>query len=140
MLSRSFLLSLSGCLIATAVLGVLADDPVREDRIKVFLFASPAYFADSAVDVYKDACTSLAGTLIDGKVSSFLVGGRDIPTVLNRTDDWYCIFYDNYNCSGDEDDDETLVFADGVNNLESVGWEGNIHSVECHIENDGYST
>lgn len=43
----------------------------------------------------------------------------------------------NYNCSP-EDDDDMLTFADGVNNLQSVDWETDIHAFQCSIENEGY--
>jgi hypothetical protein len=39
------------------------EDAVREDRIKVFLFAAPAFFSEVAVDGWKDACVSLDNNL-----------------------------------------------------------------------------
>jgi hypothetical protein len=53
---------------------------------------------------------------------------------LQRTDYWYCTFYDNYDCSGDEDD--MLMFGDGVNNLRSVNWQTKIHALRCRIDDD----
>jgi hypothetical protein len=41
----------------------------------------------------------------------------------------------NYDC--DEDDVE-LTFSDGVNNLQSVKWETEIHAFKCSIENEAW--
>ncbi|KAF2279009.1 uncharacterized protein EI97DRAFT_456418 [Westerdykella ornata] len=114
-----------------------AEDLVREDRIKVFLYAAPAFWQEVAVDAYRDACTNLDNNLIDGSVQSILVGGHDIVSVLQRKDSWYCTFYDNYGCIGDGDPAATLVVADGVNNLQSVN-KTNIHAFRCRLEDDRY--
>ncbi|KAF1998761.1 hypothetical protein P154DRAFT_243824 [Amniculicola lignicola CBS 123094] len=106
-----------------------SEDTVREDRIKVFLFAEPAFFSEVAVDGWKDACVSLDNNLIDGSAQSILIGGHSVPAVYNRTDNWYCNFWDNYSCVGP--DTAKLTFADGVNNLASVGWHTKIHAVQC---------
>ncbi|KAF2727026.1 hypothetical protein EJ04DRAFT_517516 [Polyplosphaeria fusca] len=108
------------------------DDPVLEGRIKVWLFAYPAYFKGVLVDAYKDECTSLDNNLIDGQVNSFLVGGPDVETVMSRTDTWYCVFYDTYDCSGEDED--MLISPQGINNLNSVGWASQLHSLMCHVE------
>ncbi|KAF2019181.1 hypothetical protein BU24DRAFT_447747 [Aaosphaeria arxii CBS 175.79] len=113
-----------------------ADPGISKDRIKVFLFASPAFWGEVAIDAYKNQCIDLDNNLIDGSVQSILIGAHDIPTVMKRTDDWYCMFYDNYDCTGNEED--MLVFAAGVNNLRSVRWETKIHALKCIIENDDY--
>lgn len=39
------------------------DDAVLEGRIKVWLYAYPAYFKGVMVDAYKDACISLDNNL-----------------------------------------------------------------------------
>lgn len=67
-------------------------------------------------------------------VWSVLVGGRDIGDVLKRNDGWYCIFYDNYGCAGDEDD--MLVICGGDNNLITSGWDTRVHSIRCVNEGD----
>jgi hypothetical protein len=41
----------------------LAEDLVREDRIKVFLYAAPAFWQEVGVDAYKDICTNLGNNL-----------------------------------------------------------------------------
>ena len=40
-----------------------ADDAVREDRIKTFLFAMPAFFSEVAVDAPNNTCVSLDNNL-----------------------------------------------------------------------------
>lgn len=40
-----------------------ADDIVRSDRIKVFLYAAPAFFQEVTIDAYKDSCTDLDNSL-----------------------------------------------------------------------------
>jgi hypothetical protein len=112
------------------------EELVRSDRIKVFLYAAPAFWQEVAVDALKDTCTDLDNNLIDGMVQSILIGGRDVLGVLARTDNWYCTFYDNYDCEGDTAD--TLTVGDGVNNLASSNWTG-IHALKCSIENEWWS-
>ncbi|PSN69348.1 hypothetical protein BS50DRAFT_464356, partial [Corynespora cassiicola Philippines] len=111
---------------------VVAGDVISGNRIKVFLFAAPAFFSEVAVDAYNNTCVSLDNNLIDGRVRSILVGGHDVVSVLSRTDGWYCDFFDNYDCSGD--DTQRKTFADGVNNLGSSGWGRRIHSIRCTNE------
>lgn len=84
---------------------------------------------------------------IDGRVQSVLVGGHDVGAVLSREDNWYCQFFEyaslsngsvargltlisNYDCKSDNGD-EYLTFADGANNLASIGWGTKIHSLRC---------
>ncbi|KAF2877273.1 hypothetical protein BDV95DRAFT_481777 [Massariosphaeria phaeospora] len=112
--------------------GVRADDPVTEGRIKVFLFASPAFFAEVAVDAQRDKCVSLYNNLIDSKVQSVLVGGHDVAAVSRRRDYWYCVFYNNYECRGEEAD--MLMFPDGINNIAGDQWEARIHSLRCSVD------
>ncbi|KAJ8111572.1 hypothetical protein OPT61_g5865 [Boeremia exigua] len=71
---------------------------------------------------------------IDGRVQSILIGGHDVSSVLARDDYWYCQFFDNYDCEGDSSD-QYLTFADGVNNLASIGWGVKIHSLRCCNQN-----
>ncbi|KAF2797104.1 hypothetical protein K505DRAFT_236249 [Melanomma pulvis-pyrius CBS 109.77] len=119
---------LTALLLALCGVGA-ADDAVGENRIKVFLFAEPAFFSEVQVDAVNNTCVSLLNNLIDGRVQSLLVGGHDVSTVLKRMDYWYCVFYDNYACAGTED--QNLVFPDGVNNLASANWQTKIHSLQC---------
>lgn len=107
-----------------------ADDMIANNRIKVQLFAAPAFFSEVSVDAYNSQCLSLDNNLIDGRVQSILVGGHDVPSVLARDDYWYCQFFDNYDCTSDSSD-YYLTFADGVNNLASIGWGTKIHSLRC---------
>lgn len=37
---------------------------------------------------------ALTEVRVDGAVQSFLVGGQDVFEVMNRTDTWYCVFYE----------------------------------------------
>ncbi|KAH7131842.1 hypothetical protein B0J11DRAFT_428007 [Dendryphion nanum] len=106
---------------------------VSNDRIKVFLFAAPAFWQEVAVDAYKNVCIDLDNNLIDGRVQSILIGGHSVPEVMSRDDSWYCTFYDNYDCIGDVNG--TMIFSAGVNNLRSVGWQKKIHALMCQIEN-----
>jgi hypothetical protein len=56
----------AAALLFTSTFGVaedLAEDLVREDRIKVFLYAAPAYWREVAVDAYRDTCTTLTNNL-----------------------------------------------------------------------------
>ncbi|KAF2243147.1 hypothetical protein BU26DRAFT_437837 [Trematosphaeria pertusa] len=107
----------------------LAGDFVADNRIKVFLYGFPSFFSEVAVDVYNNTCLGLGNNLIDGHVQSILVGGPNVDAVLSRSDCWYCMFYDNYGCSGT--DDMTLTIPAGVNNLASAGWGARIHSISC---------
>ena len=43
--------------------GAVANDLVSDNRIKVFLFASPGFWSTSAIDAYKDACAHLDNNL-----------------------------------------------------------------------------
>lgn len=106
-----------------------ADDLVTKTRIKVQLFAGPAFVSEVSVDAYDKQCLSLDNNLIDGRVQSFLIGGHDVLTVLQRDDYWNCKFFDNYDC---KDDNEVLTIPDGVNNLASIGWGTRIHGLKCH--------
>jgi len=134
MMVYSFLLTTLGFLVACS--WGAADDIVRSDRIKVFLYAAPAFFQEVTIDAYKDSCTDLDNSLIDGQVQSILIGGRDVAEVMQRTDDWYCTFYKTYNCTGSGD--EMLTFGAGVNNLLSSNWT-EIHALRCSIENEWYT-
>ncbi|KAF1922414.1 uncharacterized protein M421DRAFT_27855, partial [Didymella exigua CBS 183.55] len=107
-----------------------ASDLIASNRIKVQLFAAPAFFSEVSVDVYDNKCLSLDNNLIDGRVQSILVGGHDVSAVLSRADYWYCQFFDNYECKI-QSGDQYLTFADGVNNLASIGWGTRIHSLQC---------
>jgi hypothetical protein len=40
-----------------------AGNLVSDDRIKVFLFAAPAFWQEVAIDAYKDACVNLDNNL-----------------------------------------------------------------------------
>ncbi|KAH6611869.1 hypothetical protein C7974DRAFT_370004 [Boeremia exigua] len=113
-----------------------AGDMIVKNRIKVQLFAAPAFFSEVSVDAYNNQCLSLDNNLIDGRVQSILVGGHDVAAVLVRKDYWYCQFFDNYDCKGD-DSDRYLTFADGVNNLASIGWDSKIHSLRCCNQDPG---
>ncbi|KAF2714052.1 hypothetical protein K504DRAFT_368821 [Pleomassaria siparia CBS 279.74] len=108
---------------------VAADDAVTDGRIKVFLFAQPAFFSQVQVDAQNDTCVSLRNNLIDGRVQSLLVGGQNVTAVLKRMDYWWCVFYDNYSCAGSED--TMLVYPDGMNNLASIDWQAKIHGLRC---------
>ncbi|KAF2746370.1 hypothetical protein M011DRAFT_404765 [Sporormia fimetaria CBS 119925] len=116
---------------------VRPEDLVREDRIKVFLYAQPAFWEEVAIDAIKDTCAHLTNSLIDGRVKSILIGGDDVVEVLQRVDNWYCIFYNNYSCVGDDKD--TLIISDGINNLQSAN-RTQIHSLKCRIENEVFET
>ncbi|KAF2029765.1 hypothetical protein EK21DRAFT_100983 [Setomelanomma holmii] len=107
----------------------VADDIVMKTRIKVQLFASPAFVSEVSVDAYNNQCLSLDNNLIDGRVQSLLVGGHDVAGVLNRDDYWNCRFFDNYGCN--ENSDDYLTIPDGVNNLSSIGWGTRIRSLRC---------
>jgi hypothetical protein len=50
-------------LVCRAAAVVADDDLVREDRIKVFLYAKPAFWSEVAIDAYKDVCTHLDNNL-----------------------------------------------------------------------------
>ncbi|KAF2464482.1 uncharacterized protein BDR25DRAFT_96577 [Lindgomyces ingoldianus] len=113
---------------------VVASDTVGENRIKVFLFAAPAFFQASEVDAGKDICVSLGNNLIDGKTQSILIGGADVDAVWARKDHWSCTFYDNYNC--ETGPTRNLTFVDGVNSLGGVGWQTKIHSLKCGVDSD----
>ena len=88
-----------------------ADDLVVKGRIKVQLFAAPAFVSEVSVDAYHNQCLSLDNNLylyrpsahyrvltsdlrIDGRVQSVLVGGHDVATVLKRDDFWNCRFFE----------------------------------------------
>lgn len=43
------------------------DELVRDDRIKVFLYAAPAFWQEVAVDAFKDTCTDLDNNLFVSK-------------------------------------------------------------------------
>ncbi|KAF2107806.1 hypothetical protein BDV96DRAFT_505414 [Lophiotrema nucula] len=134
-MSRFATFALSLLCLGSGVLAAPDDTPyANEARVKVYLFAQPAFYSQVAVDAYKHACVSLDNNLIDGLVQSFLIGGYDIPTVYNRRDDWYCHFYQSYDCSNDGTANTTLTFSDGVNYLGSAGWNGRIHSLRCLVE------
>ncbi|KAF2824097.1 hypothetical protein CC86DRAFT_371515 [Ophiobolus disseminans] len=105
-----------------------ADDLVTKGRIKVQLFAAPAFVSEVSVDAYNGLCLSLDNNLIDGRVQSVLVGGHDVGAVLKRDDSWNCRFFDNYDCKETED---CLTIPDGVNNLASIGWGTRIRSLRC---------
>ena len=119
-----FLVALSAGLAA-------ADDLVTRTRIKVQLFAAPAFVSEVSVDAYSQQCLSLDNNLIDGRIQSILIGGHDVSTVLKRDDAWMCRFFDNYDCSTNDDKKDCLVIPDGVNNLDSIGWGTRIHSLMC---------
>ncbi|ORY05812.1 hypothetical protein BCR34DRAFT_42653 [Clohesyomyces aquaticus] len=102
------------------------------DVIRVFLFAAPAFFQASEVDAPNGVCVSLMNNLIDGRTSSILIGGPDIPTVWKRKDDWKCTFFDNYECESGAD--RNLTFTDGVNSLGGIGWQTKIHGVKCELD------
>jgi hypothetical protein len=93
-----------------------ADDIVTKARIKVQLFAAPAFVSEVSVDAYHMQCLSLDNNLyaprlvtgakcvvclfsllmggrIDGRVQSVLVGGHDVAAVLKRDDYWSCAFF-----------------------------------------------
>jgi hypothetical protein len=106
-----------------------ADDIVTKGRIKVQLFAAPAFVSEVSVDAYHNQCLSLDNNLIDGRVQSLLVGGHDVAGVLKRDDYWNCRFFDNYECKDNAGD--YLTIADGVNNLSSIGWGTRIRSLRC---------
>ena len=61
MMVYSFLLTTLGFLVACS--WGAADDIVRSDRIKVFLYAAPAFFQEVTIDAYKDSCTDLDNSL-----------------------------------------------------------------------------
>ncbi|KAF2995058.1 hypothetical protein E8E13_001803 [Curvularia kusanoi] len=111
-----------------------ASDMIAPNRIKVQLFAAPAFFSEVSVDAYDGQCLSLDNNLIDGRVQSVLIGGHDVASVLARTDYWYCQFFNNYDCES-KFSDQYLTFADGVNNLASIGWQESIHSLRCSNQN-----
>jgi hypothetical protein len=50
-----------------------SDDLVGDDRIKVFLFAKPAFWSEVAVDAYNNVCIDLDNNLF---VSSFQIAGK----------------------------------------------------------------
>jgi hypothetical protein len=115
-----------------------AGDIITSLRIKVQLFAAPAFFSEVSVDAYNNLCLSLDNNLIDGRVQSILVGGHDVAAVLARDDYWYCQFFDNYDCIADNKD-KFLTFADGVNNLASIDWGTRIHSLRCYNQDPNNS-
>lgn len=119
-------------LLILALSGVASAGFVSPDRIKVFLFAAPAFWQEVAIDAYKNVCIDLDNNLIDGRVQSILIGGHSVPEVMERKDDWYCTFYDNYDCI--DNANGTMIFSAGVNNLRSVGWQKKIHALMCQIE------
>lgn len=117
-------------LVALFLIGcATADDAVGNDRIKVFLFGAVAFGLEVSVDMLNNTCHSLDNNLIDGMAKSVLVGGSDVSSVLNRDDGWYCIFYDNYDCSGPEDN--MLIIPGGDNNLKTSGWNTRVHAIRC---------
>lgn len=61
MMLYSFLAATLGFLVACS--WGASDDIVRSDRIKVFLYAAPAFWQEVAVDAYKDMCTDLDNNL-----------------------------------------------------------------------------
>ncbi|KAF9693949.1 hypothetical protein EKO04_008071 [Ascochyta lentis] len=134
---RSLPLAILSSILACANVAI-AGDIITNFRIKVQLFAAPAFFSEVSVDAYNNQCLSLDNNLIDGRVQSILVGGHDIGAVLSRDDYWYCQFFDNYDCKSDSSD-QYLTFADGVNNLASIGWGTRIHSLRCNNQNPSSS-
>lgn len=91
------LISAFALLLTTTTTVVLADsslDLVNKQRIKVQLFAGPAFVSEVSVDAYSNQCLSLDNNLIDGRVQSILVGGHDVATVLKRDDAWNCRFFE----------------------------------------------
>lgn len=115
------------CLALTGL--AIANDFVANDRIKVFLYGGVAFCAEVSVDMANDTCHGLDNNLIDGMVFSALIGGNDVGTVLKRDDSWYCIFYDNYGCTGD--DDNRMFIPGGDNNLQTSGWHNRVHGLRC---------
>ena len=85
-------------------------------------------------------------------MQSVLIGGHNVAAVLARTDYWYCQFFEyvlrfvsqdmwvanrlcsNYDCTS-QYSDQYMTFADGVNNLASIGWGTRIHSLRCNNQN-----
>ncbi|KAF3043792.1 hypothetical protein E8E12_010327 [Didymella heteroderae] len=126
---RSSPLAIFSSVLACANVAV-ASDMIADNRIKVQLFAAPAFFSEVSVDAYNNQCLSLDNNLIDGRVQSVLVGGHDVVSVLSRDDHWFCQFFDNYDCKS-KSGDQYLTFPDGVNNLASIGWGTRIHSLRC---------
>ncbi|KAF2636746.1 hypothetical protein P280DRAFT_408456 [Massarina eburnea CBS 473.64] len=116
---------------AVGLAGLVASDDVEvaSDRIKVFLFAAPAFYSEVGVEVRNSTCLSLDNNLIDGRVKSVLVGGHDVWRVLDRSDNWYCVLWDNYNCTGT--DDSRVIVPGGENNLASAGWGSRVHGIQC---------
>ncbi|KAK7187789.1 hypothetical protein DPSP01_010837 [Paraphaeosphaeria sporulosa] len=119
-----------------ATLGLLAGlldgvqaQYVATDHIRVFLFGQTSYFSEVAVDVRNNTCLSLDNNLIDGKVQSVLVGGHNIWDVYQRNDEWYCILYDNFDCTGSEA--SMITVAGGTNNLATAGWGNRVHGLRC---------
>jgi len=54
----------SALLALSSIVGqVAADDAVSENRIKVFLFAEPAFYAEVQVDAVNNTCVSLQNNL-----------------------------------------------------------------------------
>ncbi|KAF1948251.1 hypothetical protein CC80DRAFT_327984 [Byssothecium circinans] len=102
---------------------------VGPDRIKVFLFAAPAFYSEVGVDVRNSTCLSLDNNLIDGRVRSVLIGGSDVWAVRARKDNWYCVLWDNHECQGG--DAQKIVVSGGQNNLESAGWGSRVRGVQC---------
>ncbi|KAF1976225.1 hypothetical protein BU23DRAFT_456497 [Bimuria novae-zelandiae CBS 107.79] len=100
---------------------------VDGNHIRVFLFGQAAYFQEVAIDLRNNSCQGLDNNMIDGKVHSVLIGGHDIWDVYRRDDDWYCILYDNYECTGED----KLFVPGGANNLRTVSWENRVHGVLC---------
>ncbi|CAI6337150.1 unnamed protein product [Periconia digitata] len=114
---------------------VAADDPVvTSDKIKVFLFGAPAFYSEVGVEVRNNTCLSLDNNLIDGRVKSALVGGHDVLSVQARTDRWYCVLWDNYDCQGENE--SRLFVPGGENNLMSAGWGSRVHGVQCFNPGD----
>lgn len=63
---------LFSCMFGVATEIAEAEDLVREDRIKVFLYAAPAYWREVAVDGYKDTCTALTNNLFVYSVDTLI--------------------------------------------------------------------
>jgi hypothetical protein len=49
--------------LSSSAVRVSADDAVSENRIKVFLFAEPAFYSEVQVDAVNNTCVSLQNNL-----------------------------------------------------------------------------
>ena len=59
---RSLLLAILSSALACANVAI-ADDLIASNRIKVQLFAAPAFFSEVSVDAYNNQCLSLDNNL-----------------------------------------------------------------------------